>query len=76
MSEAIRAVDAAVRFAYNAEFDEFKAALFPKATEGYAMEKYRRMQASFAGFWGALDEQNRERLIEAALDRRARTVRD
>jgi hypothetical protein len=76
MTDEVLAVDAAVRFAYNAELDEFKAAMCPKATEDYAMSKYKMMQKSLTAFWGALDEANRQKFVEAALARRARTVHD
>lgn len=76
MTDNVLAVDAVVRFAYNAELDEFREALYPKATDNYVLEKFKAMQKSFTGFWGALDDANRERFVAAALARRARTVRD
>lgn len=76
MTNEVLAVDAAVRFAYNAELDEFREAMYPKATEDYVLSKYKAMQKSFTAFWGTLDEAHRQKFVEAALARRARTVHD
>ena len=65
---AVDLLDAFVRYAYNAEFDEFKK-LFPQATEGYQLEKYKYMQRNLGAFFGELDPESRKRLVRLVEER-------
>jgi hypothetical protein len=68
INAAVDLLDAFVRYAYNAEFEEFKK-LFPHATEGYQLEKYKYMQRSLGGFFGELDPESRKRIVRLIEER-------
>ena len=54
IAEAVLLLDAFVRYTYNVEFDDFKK-LFPTGSSDYQLAKYKFMQLSPGGFFGALD---------------------
>lgn len=68
MEEASTLVDAVMRFAYNAEFDEF-VRVFPSANVDYCLEKYRFMSNHLSSFFSVLDSVHKERFLRAAVDR-------
>ena len=67
ITEAVQLVDAFVRYAYNAELDEFKE-LFP----GYLLEKYKCMQDDCGTFFGDLDIPHRSLFVKMIVARYAK----
>ena len=68
MGEAVDLLDAFVRYAYNASWEEFKL-LFPTADDGYLKEKYKRMEKNLGKFFGDLDNDNRRKFVRLVVDR-------
>ena len=72
--DAINLLDAFVKFAYNAEFDEFKG-LYSTDDEAYLLDKYKLMQKSLGGFFSQLDGEHRRRFVRMIVDRYAKKER-
>lgn len=68
--EGVEAVNACIKFAYNADGEEFARAIYGRAFDnGYVREKFATMRSDFARYWGSLDTSNRHRFMDAAIAR-------
>jgi len=68
--EGVEAVNACIKFAYNADGEEFARMIYGRAFDnGYVKEKFATMRSDFARYWGSLDTSNRHRFMDAATAR-------
>ena len=68
--ESVEAIDACIKFAYNADGEEFARMIYGRAFDnGYVKEKFAIMRSDFARYWGSLDNSNRHRFMDAAIAR-------
>lgn len=77
LQQAVTAVTAAMKFAYNADFEEFVEVYggAPEDAEdrrSYLLDKYKMMKEDLGYFIGQLDAAHRERFVELALQRHAK----
>ena len=72
--EGVEAVNTCIKFAYNADGEEFSRMMhgrhhFNAINNGYVREKFALMRSDFARYWGSLDTSNRCRFMDAATAR-------
>lgn len=72
VKQGAKVAKALMRFAYNADHDEFAEAVYGRKRDSYTLEKFKLMQDSLTSYLGALDEAHLAAFVEAALDRLAR----
>jgi len=77
MDDAVELIDAITRFAYNAEFEEFREIYegtsdVPRQVmdgDHYLWEKYHMMSHRLETFFAVLDDAHRRKLIQVAVKR-------
>ena len=75
--EGVEAVNACIKFAYNADGEEFARMIYGRAfDDGYVKEKFAIMRSDFGRYWGSLDTSNQHRFMDAAILRLERVFRD
>jgi hypothetical protein len=68
LAQASQLIDALVRYAYNADFDEFRKLYVTQDVE-YLKTKYKLMQTNVSHFFGQLDDVHRARFIRFVVAR-------
>jgi len=73
----VEAVNLCIKFAYNADFEEFARMLHGRAfSDQYVKAKFANMRSNFARYWGSLDAANRCRFMDAAIARAEEQARE